>query len=121
MANITEFILLPLAEESANDNEGSSIVENIINPWLASQVISTFKLITEGNLGFFNSAIYVTAWKHCPLPEKEIVDFIFSQKWMNVEGLTLLVDSDYFPEVTWNVFKVDNYKELSSKLWNNYD
>jgi hypothetical protein len=36
MANITEFILLPLAEESANDNEGSSIVENIINPWLAS-------------------------------------------------------------------------------------
>ena len=40
---------------------------------------------------------------------------------MNVEGLTLLVDSDYFLEVTWNVFKVDNYKELSSKLWNNYD
>ena len=121
MSNITELILLPLAESPDKDDEGSYIVENIINPWLTNQDIPTFKLTTKDNLGFFNSAIYVTAWKHCPLPEKEIVDFIFSQKWMNVEGLTLLVDSDYFPEVTWNVFKVDNYKELSSKLWNNYD
>ena len=121
MSNITELILLPLAESPDKDDEGSYIVENIINPWLTNQDIPTFKLTTKDNLGFFNSVIYVTAWKHCPLPEKEIVDFIFSQKWMNVEGLTLLVDSDYFPEVTWNVFKVDNYKKLSSKLWNNYD
>ena len=121
MSNITELILLPLAESPDKDDEGSYIVENIINPWLTNQDIPTFKLTTKDNLEFFNSAIYVTAWKHFPLPEKEIVDFIFSQKWMNVEGLTLLVDSDYFLEVTWNVFKVDNYKELSSKLWNNYD
>ena len=117
MSNITELILLPLAESPDKNDEGSYIVENIINPWLANQDIPTFKLITKDNLGFFNSAIYVTAFKHCSIFEKEIVDFIFSQQWENVKGLTLLVDSDSFTDVIWHVFKVDNYKELSKKLW----
>lgn len=117
MANITEFILLPLTELPTNNDEGSYIVEHIINPWLANQNIPTFKLITKGNLGFFNSDIYVNAFKHCPISEKEIVNFIFSQQWKNIEELTLLVDSDYFPNANWNVFKVDNYKKLSEKFW----
>ena len=33
MSNITELILLPLAESPDKDDESSYIVENIINTW----------------------------------------------------------------------------------------